>query len=134
MRTSYKFSSPLVGEADGLLDRLGLLEHAKHVMGDVGAWNRPAAPALVVHALYNLRHCPPFPFLFPFRRVLTLASEQDPRRLLNTSFFPRSYSLVFPGSGVGCRYSPRCREGIFPETALPAYKISGTPIASVLLR
>src|SRR5215217_7001815 len=37
MGTSYKFSSPLVGDADALLDRLGLLEHAKHEMGDVGA-------------------------------------------------------------------------------------------------
>ncbi len=29
--------SLLVGDADGLLDRLGLLEHTKHEMGDVGA-------------------------------------------------------------------------------------------------
>ena len=36
-----------------------------------------------------------------FGRVLTLAGEQDPWHLLNTSFIPRSYSLVFPGSGVG---------------------------------
>ena len=27
----------LVGDADDLLDRLGLVEHAKHVMSDVGA-------------------------------------------------------------------------------------------------
>ncbi|HZD69151.1 MAG TPA: hypothetical protein VFA45_09625 [Actinomycetes bacterium] len=28
---------PSVGDADGLLDRLGLLEHAKHEVGDIGA-------------------------------------------------------------------------------------------------
>jgi hypothetical protein len=32
----------LVGDADGLLDGLGLLEPAKHELGDVGAGNRPA--------------------------------------------------------------------------------------------
>ena len=48
-----------------------------------------------------------------FRRVLTLAGEQAPQHPLNTSFFARSYSLVFPGSWVGCLYSPSCREGFF---------------------
>src|SRR5215207_6734406 len=75
-----------------------------------------APHALVVHALYNLGHCPPFPFL-PLSPSTDLSRREDPRRLLNTSFFPRSYSLVFPDSGVGCRYSPSCRRGLLGNRA-----------------
>ena len=34
---SGDFLGPLAGDADGLLDRLGLIDCAKHVVGDVGA-------------------------------------------------------------------------------------------------
>src|SRR5215203_6957417 len=37
MGNSNRFMNPLVGDADDMLDSLGLLEHAEHEMGDVGA-------------------------------------------------------------------------------------------------
>src|SRR5215207_956207 len=49
MGTSDKFASPLVGDADGLLDRLGLLEHAKHEMGDVSTGDRVATRHIPAH-------------------------------------------------------------------------------------
>src|SRR5215213_3596302 len=36
MRNSNRFMTPLVSDADNLLDRLGLLKHAKHEMGNIG--------------------------------------------------------------------------------------------------
>src|SRR5215204_122420 len=56
--------------------------------------------SLVVFVVADLA-TPQAASLSRFGRVLTLAGEQDPWHLLNTSFFARSYSLVFPGSGVG---------------------------------
>ena len=73
----------------------------------------------------------PSRFSFPLSPSTDFSSEQDPRRPLNTSFFARSYSLVFPGSGVGCRYSPSCREGFSPkETGLPLNNVLGNSVAA----
>src|SRR3989440_12064638 len=44
VRAGYTGLSFSVGDADGLLDRLGLVEDAQHQVGDVGPGCRPTAP------------------------------------------------------------------------------------------
>jgi hypothetical protein len=41
------FLNLLVGDADGLVDGLGLVQDAQHELGDVGAGDRPAAAEVV---------------------------------------------------------------------------------------